>query len=210
MNRLAILAIMIMAAAGAAASPIGPYQSPNGMSVYFDLEGEVDCVAVADWEPGPEAGFSIMAYLLLTYPNTEFPFVKAWEAHVEFESNSYLPPFQGMALTPGAIDIDPDPVDYVVGCGGPAAILITGDFTLLASVELNWLGYEGTADCTVRVDGVEGSVSFPNGAGYAPEPGFPIPGRPYYCWGCECARVTAECEDIGYEELTWGAVKSLY
>ncbi len=211
MIKLTIPIILLLAAVGAFASPHVPYppeQSPNGLSVYFDLEGETYCVVVEDWTPGPEAGFTVMAYLLLTYPETDFPSVQAWEANVYVTTNSYLYPT--VSLTPGAIDIDPDPYDYVVDCGGAAAIPITGDFTMLASIELPWLGFEGTAECTAHVGGVNGSESFPDGAGYIPEPGFPIPcTSAYYSWG-DCAWIDHECFVIGTEGMAWGDIKSLY
>lgn len=205
-----ILILLLLAAVGASASPIAPQpqQAPDGMSVYFDLVGDVSCGIIEDWTPGIEAGFTVMAYLLLTFPETEFPSVKAWEAHLEIETNAYLVPV--VNLTPGAIDIDPDEDDYVVGCGGTAAIPITGDFTVLATLELRWLGYEGSAGCTITLEGVEDSVSFPAGAGYIPEPGFPIPcTSAWTTWG-PCAWIGDYCWDVGNEGMTWGQVKSLY
>ncbi len=84
------MVLMIVAFSTVAlAEPIDP--DPDGMSVYFDTEGTVYCLEVDDWEPAAGAGPEITAYLLVTRPDTPFPYIQAWEAHVEMHTNSHTP-----------------------------------------------------------------------------------------------------------------------
>ncbi|MBC8424124.1 hypothetical protein H8E07_08380 [bacterium] len=205
---LALTAMAVIAFSGfAMAQPVDP--DSDGMSFYFDTEGMNYCMQVDDWVPAIGAGPTFMGYVLVTRADTPYPSIQAWEAQVIFTSNSYTPP-TGLALTPGAADYDGDLNDYVVGCGGAAAIAITGDATVIASVELTWLGFEGHASLTVEMYGVAGSISFPEGPGYAAEAGFPSPCQCIFgTWG-PVAWVNETCNPVANEDMTWGSVKSLY
>lgn len=202
--------VFLLLATCAGAQPIDP--DPDGMGFYFDTEGIEYCIDVDDWVPAFGAGPTIMGYLIVTRPDTPFPSIQAWEAQVIIMTNSYTPP-TGLVLTPGAVDYDGDPNDYVVGCGGTAAIPITGEAVVIASVEMAWLGFEGHAEAHVELYRVQGSQSFPDGPGYAAEAGFLSPCQPYqYPWG-DCAWInhTDGCgPHIANEGMTWGAVKNLY
>ena len=203
------LIVMMLLAACASAEPIDP--DPDGMGVYFDTEGMEYCIVVDDWVPGPGAGPGVIdAFLLVTRPDTPFPTIQAWEAQINITTNSYLAPV--VTLTPGAADYDADPEDYVVGAGGANANPITGNATVIANIALEFLGFEGTASVIVTMGGVPGSLSFPDGPGYAAEAGFPSPCQSRFgVWGGN-AWINADCHGwiIANEELTWGTVKSLY
>ncbi len=200
-----ILASIIAIGGFASAQPIDP--DPDGMSIYFDTEGQDFIVLVHPWEPALDAGPTISTYLLLTRPSTPFWAVKGWEARIEFETNSFTPPL-GMTLTPGAVDLDDDPDDYVVECDDTALIPITGDVVVLASVEFSWLGFEGYAVATIHLYGVEGSASFPVSPGYISGLGLLTPCHCIFStWG-GVAFVTNEL--IRNEDMAWGDVKSLY
>lgn len=118
-------------------------------------------------------------------------------------------------MTAGATDYDGDTDDYVVGCGGAAAIPITGDATVIAWVEIAWLGFEGHAAANCLLRGVDGSLSFPDGPGYAAEAGFPSPCQNFLAplTGGYCAWINEDhgwCSVHANEDMTWGDVKGLY
>ncbi len=99
------------------------------------------------------------------------------------------------------------PDDYIAG-NWP--VPITGDATVIASVDLSWSGWEGHAEATFILRGVEDSIAFPDGSGYAPEAGFLSPCQSLFgAWG-EVAWINGGCLTVSDVELTWGAVKSLY
>ena len=199
----AILAVLIMSSLGVA-QPIDP--DSDGMSIYFDTEGTVYCLELDDWEPAAGAGPEITAYLLVTRPDTSYPGIQAWEAHVEMHTNSLTPP-TGLFLAAAFCDYHPGPDDYMAG---DWVIPITGDATAIAWVDLSWTGWEGHAEATFILRGVEGSIYFPDGPGYHAEAGFPSPCQPLFgAWG-EVAWINGGCQTVGDEEMTWGAVKGLY
>ncbi|MBC8424959.1 hypothetical protein H8E07_12615 [bacterium] len=214
-SRTVLVALAVVLICGpVAAQWIDP--DPDGMSLYFDEEATIWCGSVDDWVPAIGAGPSFSVYLIVTNPSTGFPSIRAWEARVEITTNSFIP-YEGLTLTPGAIDTDPDPDNYVVGCGGLYdGILIHDDTVVLAIAELQWLGFEGTATGTFELCGVEGSLSFSDGPGYAVAPGYLYPCQSFFGtdnWGV-CAYLNPgahECEPIiASENMTWGMVKSLY
>lgn len=167
------LAALVVASLAAVAEPIDP--DPDGMSFYFDTEATDYCLHLDYWLPGIEPGPTATAYLIVTRPDTPHPSVLAWEAHIDIVTNSYTPP-TGLTLTPGATVYDQADGDYVVGCYGDAAILITGDAVVIAWVDVAWLGFEGFATAGFFLGAIEGSESFPDGPGYESGPGlFSIP-----------------------------------
>jgi hypothetical protein len=189
----------------ASAEPIDP--DPDGMGIYFDTEGTAYCLTVDDWEPAVGAGPTIDVYLLVTRPDTPYPSILAWETHVEIISNSLIPTHY-LTVTPGCAFYMPEE-DYVIGCSY-APIPIIDDVAMIASAELSWLGTEGHAEVTFIMRGVQGSLSFPDGPGYASAPGFPSPCQPLFGeWG-EVAWVNGNCQTIAGEDMAWGMVKSLY
>ncbi|MBC8424960.1 hypothetical protein H8E07_12620 [bacterium] len=205
MLKLISILTLIIICGIAGAQPIDP--DPDGMSFYFDTEGHDWLVIVDPWEPAYGAGPTIATYLLLTRPSTPFWAVKGWEARFEYETNTFTPPL-GLTLTPGAIDLDDDPDDYVVECDDTALIPITGDVVVLASVEFSWLGFEGYAEANIHLYGVEGSASFPVSPGYISGLGLLTPCHCIFgSWG-SVAFVMNEL--IRNEGMTWGDVKSLY
>jgi hypothetical protein len=197
---LAVL-LVVLISAPVIAQPIDP--DPDGMSFYFDTEGTEYCMTVDDWEPAPYAGFCVNAFLLVTHPDTPFPRIHGWEAHIGIETNA---PSSHVNLLPGMADMDGDPDDYVIGGYGPT---ITGDATVIAWVRLRWYGFEGHAEASILLRGVDGSLSFPDGPGYWAEVGNPSPCQPLFDdWGA-CAWIGNDCTTPN-EGMTWGAVKRLY
>ena len=189
----------------AVAQPVDP--DPDGMSIYFDTEGMSWCLEVPSWEPALGAGPAIDAYLLVTNPDTPYPSILAWEAHVEIISNSLIPTLY-LDPTPGCV-VTIITEDYVMGCIANPIPIIDG-VAMIASAQLHWLGTEGHAAATFIVRGVEGSISFADGPGYASAPGFASPCQPLFgAWG-EVAWINGGCQTVGDESLTWGAVKGLY
>jgi len=209
MKTLLMLTPLVMGACGvpAGAQPLDP--DPDGMSFYFDTEGMTNCLELDDWEPAVGAGPTVMAYLLVTNPDTPFPSIQAWVAYAEIIMNSDTPTW-GLTLTPGASTYDGLPPGwYEVGCGGAAAIPITGSATVIAWAELSWLGTEGHAEATFILRGIEGSYFDPD-PGYAAAAGYPSSCQsPFGEWG-EVAWINGGCQTIGGEDLTWGAMKELY
>ena len=202
------LIVLMLIAACAAAQPVDP--NPDGMSIYFDTEGTAYCLELDDWEPTAGAGPTITAYLLVTRPDTVFPTIQAWEAHIEIVTNSYTPPSASpWQLTPGSANYTNIPGDYVVSPGHGYQPIIC-EAVLIAQVDLSWSGWEGHAEATFILEGVEGSLSFPDGPGYAAEAGFPSPCQSLFGeWG-EVAWINGDCLSMGNDDLTWGAVKRLY
>ena len=205
---LMIVALFLILGVQVLADPIDP--DPDGMGFYFDTAGTVYCLELDDWEPAVGAGPTVMAYLLVTNPDTPFPSIQGWEAFAMILTNSDMSTGY-LWLTPGAADYDGmPPGEYVVGCGGPAAIPITGGATVIAWAELSWLGTEGHAEATCIVRGLDGSPSFPDGPGYAAEMGYPSPCQSLFgTWG-EVAWINGGCQTVSDEGMTWGAVKGLY
>ncbi len=208
--RLVTLAALFVAASAAVAEPIDP--DPDGMSIYFDTDATVYCLELDDWEPAAGAGPTVTAYLIITRPFLPSPWfhtIQAWEAHLEIVTNSYtLPPTVWWLAGNGMADYGPGVDDYVIGLG--YGVPITGDATVIAWIDLPWSGWEGHAEATFILLGVEYSLSFPDGPGYAAEAGFPSPCQPLFgAWG-EVAWINGGCQTIADEELTWGAVKGLY
>ncbi|MBC8424962.1 hypothetical protein H8E07_12630 [bacterium] len=211
MQKLLFLVWLILIGCGApvTAEPIDP--DHDGMSVYFDEEATTFAYYVDDWIPAIGAGPTITAYLIITRPYLPYPFlyIRAWEAHIEIITNSLTPPLR-MQLEPCSVDYDNDPDDYVIGFCPCIGIDITGDAVILGHVELNWLGIEGRAEAEFFITGVEGSLHFPDGPGYAVEAGFPSPCQPIFgTWGL-CAWVNVHTIPIKNETMTWGDVKTLY
>jgi len=204
-----ILIVIMLLATCAGAQPSDP--DPDGMSFYFDTFGVEYCLTVDDWIPGTGNGPTVTAYLLVTRPDTPFPQILAWEAHAEILTNSYSPP-TGLTLTSGAADYDGDPDDYVVDLSH-ALLPITGDATVIAHVDISWLGYEGHAEATLILRSIEDSLYFPDNPGYAVEAGFPIPCQPLFgAWG-EVAWINMDAPACLWgtsEDMTWGMVKRLY
>ena len=204
--------ILLILGSLAVAQPLDPH--PDGMSVYFDYGGTDYCLNVDDWVPAIGAGPTVVIYLLLTRPDTPLPYVQGWEAYVEIVSNSYTPT-TSLTLTPGAVNHADEENHYVVTAGGDASIPVVGDAVILATAELTWIGFEGHAEATITVRGVEGSQLFPNSPGYYSDEGAaPIPCDPLFgTWG-PCAWINIDCgwwlDRLQDESLTWGEVKSLY
>ena len=195
----------------AVAQPIDP--DPDGMGMYFGDWGSERCLIVDDWTPGIGNGVTIVVYLLVTRPSTSLPYIQGWEAHVEIDTNSYLPT-TSLTLSPGAINLAKNLDDYVVVANGDAAIPSQGHAVTLATAELVWLGPEGHAWAEIRLGGVEGSLLFPDSPGYySDDSAAPTPCRHEFGpWGAytwvngNCIWVSDRVVD---ENLTWGEVKSL-
>jgi hypothetical protein len=194
---LALVAVLVFSSM--AMAQIDP--DPDGMSLYFDTEGMTFCMDYDGSVP-----LSITAYLLLTNASVSEPAVLGWEAHLEIESNAFsINPwvlYDGTNVGSG--------MDFIVGNGAFPLPIVDG-VCALAEVGILFFG-QIDPYAIYTVTGVEGSLSYPNGTGYAAEVGFPKPCQPIFgTWGA-CAWVNGgnNCFSIANEDMTWGSVKSLY
>ena len=105
---------------------------------------------------------------------------------------------------------------HTLDAGGDAAIPVTGEAVLLATIEMAWLGFEGRATAAIHLSSVMNSALLPDGPGYhSDEAATPTPCQSlFHSWGV-CALIDSDC-DLGWsapsanEDMTWGAVKRLY
>ncbi len=194
---LVLTAVAVLAFSGMAMAQLDP--DPDGMSVYFDAEGMTYCMDVDSAFP-----YAGTAYVLVTNPSVSEPSVMGWEARIEvtYEALSAGP----MDLLGGTNAGSGD--NYQVG-NGAAPLPIVGNVCVLATYSFLFFG-QTDPHIVFSLAGVPGSLTFPDGAGYAAAVGFPTPCQPFPgIWG-ECAWINrCECV-IGNEDLTWGQVKSLY
>lgn len=191
---LALTAIALLAFSVSASAQVDP--DPDGMGIYFDLGATQFNVAYTGmFTP-------INVYLLLTRPSGDF--VRAWECTI-VENNTFT--VAGTWTLNGGLDVDNDPMDFVVGTGQaphPAAPAI-----MLASKQM--FGTPAST-ATFLVKGVAGSVSFPGGQpGYVHTLGFNTPCQvltgdmtsPQAC-------VNVSCMVVANEDMSWSNVKALY
>jgi len=198
------LIVILLFPACAAAQPIDP--DPDGMSVFLEYEGEMDyCMTMDDWFPAPPPAGpgTITVFLLLTRPSTDQDVITNWEARVDLHCNSLLAP-DVMNVAYNHVDHDDDPDDYVI----EGYIPLSGDSTILAWFDIEYLGYEGHVEIMVELAGVEGSQVFSDGPGYQAHGVFPCQSM-LGSWG-PMAWVNGPCATIADERMAWGAVKSLY
>ncbi len=194
---LVLTAVAVLAFSGMALAQIDP--DPDGMSVYLDEEGMINC-AVVD----PMAPYAGTAYVLVTRPSVSEPSVLGWEARIEVTYDAFSAgPFDLLEGTNvGSGD------NYQVG-NGAVPLPIVGNVAVLATYSFMFFG-NPDGHLVFSLSGVPGSLSFPDGAGYAAQVGFPTPAQPITgAWG-ECCWVNRECNPIANDDMTWGQVKSLY
>jgi hypothetical protein len=193
---LALAAIALLA--GSAFAQIDP--DPDGMGVYFDMEGLVNCQEVA-FTGGPQF---VNAYLLLTNPSGAQ--VLAWEARVISDIASLSP---GSWVLNGGLNVGTDP-DFIVGMGSNAH-LVTGPTVLLASRSVMFFMITGEY-AIFTVKGVPGSASFPDGTpGYQAVLGVMTPAQsPTGSFDAPQSFVNGSCSVVANEDMAWGSVKSLY
>ncbi|MBK7703008.1 MAG: hypothetical protein IPI34_09035 [bacterium] len=191
---LALTAIALLAFSVSASAQVDP--DPDGMGIYFDMGATQFNVAYTlPFTP-------LNVYLLITRPSGDS--VRAWECTIVEENNFTVP---GTWVLNGGLDVDNDPMDFVVGNGAaphPAAPVI-----MLASKTMFGMP---TSTATFRVKGVAGSVSFPGGQpGYVHTLGFNTPcqvltgdmNAPQAC-------VNVNCVVVANEDMSWSNVKALY
>jgi hypothetical protein len=145
---LAMLAIALLASS--AMATVDP--DPDGMGVYFDLDGDVVCTTTA-------APFSnVVAYLLATNPSTG---ISGWEANIDVLGAAVAPAW---TLAAG-LDVDMSAAGFQVGIGTGALALPAAPAVVLAT----WSGFVMAPTDVIEffVSGVPGSSSFPDSPGYA-------------------------------------------
>ena len=191
---LALTAIALFAFSVSASAQVDP--DPDGMGIYFDMGATQFNVAyTGTFTP-------LNVYLLMTRPSGAQ--VLAWECTI-VEENTFTVP--GTWALNGGLDVDNDPMDFVVGNGmapHPAAPTI-----MLASKTMFGMP---TSTATFRVKGVAGSVSFPGGQpGYVHTLGFNTPCQvPTGDMNAPQACVNSNCMIVANEDMSWSNVKALY
>ncbi|MBK6900256.1 MAG: hypothetical protein IPH09_13715 [bacterium] len=191
---LALTAIALLAFSVSASAQVDP--DPDGMGIYFDMGATQFNVAyTGTFTP-------LNVYLLITRPSGDF--VRAWECTI-VESNTFT--VAGTWALNGGLDVDNDPMDFVVGTGAaphPAAPAV-----MLASKQMFGMP---TSTATFLVKGVAGSVSFPGGQpGYVHTLGFNTPCQvPTGDMNAPQACVNSNCMVVANEDMSWSNVKALY
>jgi len=191
---VALMFIMI----GSAMAQIDP--DTDGMSVYFDTEGQIYCYDTM------AENTVVTAYLLLTNPSADQ--VRAWEAHVEVEFSGWTGSWSPVNASP----MGTGPEDWMIATVPP--LEASGSAVILMWMDMHFGGLS-TDYAVFTVTGIPGSLSFPQGVpGYAPAP-YELtpcnlihdnPGDPV-AW----INRPEDCIDIvGSERNSWGAVKRLY
>ncbi len=172
---------------------------PDGIGVYFDMDGLVTCHATA-------APFEqVNAYLLATNVS-DATGISGWEAVVTVNGAPVAPAW---TLAAG-LDVDPSDTGFQVGIGVAPAALPSAPAVVLAT----WAGFimAPTDIVDFTVSDVPGSVSFAGTPGYASgsDAGLLIPfqvssGYPYVA----CAQINA-CDVVANEDMSWSQVKDLF
>ncbi len=147
---LAMLAIALLASS--AMATVDP--DPDGIGVYFDLDGDVVCTTTV----APFA--NVVAYLLATNPSAGG--ISGWEGQIWTAGAAPVAP--AWTLSAG-LDVDPSADGFQVGIGTGPLALPAAPAVVLAT----WSGFIMNSTDMVEffVSGVAGSTSFPNSPGYA-------------------------------------------
>ena len=190
-----LIALVLMTFAATAALA---YPGPDSMGIYMvdDAVGPVDtCIDL-------EAFAQVTLYMCLTNPSGDQ--VLAWEANVTKPAAGL---FGAWTLVSG-INVSADP-DFIVGLGD--APLTPNEQGVVVLMTMDALVMDASVPLSFYIDGVEGSVSFPNGnPGYQAVLGFMTdamsstggPETPVFT-------INGPCE-VANENAAWGSVKSLY
>ncbi|MFH1844200.1 MAG: hypothetical protein ABIF77_13425 [bacterium] len=190
MKRL-LIALAIVCLASTSFAQVDP--DPDGVGMYFDLDGMVYCNTFTG---GPAS-----VYLLLTNQSVDTG-VGGFEAHVDYTvpAGNFE---QGWTLPPSAINVSTAP-DFVVGFG---VALPHSNAIVLATYGVLVFGVE-CMTFNVRASD-SGNLLYADGV----DPGLLIPmqvssnGSPYGA-GLNCA----DCLEVvlDSDQQTWGQMKSLY
>ena len=196
MKKLLALAA-IAAFATTAFAQIDP--DPDGMGVYFDMEGAANCKEIV-FNGAP---IMVDAYLLLTNPSGAQ--VLAWEARVISDVAALS---AGTWALNGGLNVGSDP-DFIVGMGATPH-MVTGPTVMLASRQIMFFMVTGEY-ATFTVQGVPGSASFDGTPGYQAVLGVMTPAQsPTGSYDAPQSFVNGSCDVVANEDMAWGSVKSLY
>ncbi len=194
-----LTALLTIFALLTAATAFAQDNDPDGIGVYFDLDGLVTChYTAAPFE-------QVTAYLLATNVS-DATGISGWEAVVSVGGAPVAPAW---TLAAG-LDVDPSDTGFQVGIGVAPAALPSAPAVVLAT----WAGFimAPTDIVDFTVSDVPGSVSFAGTPGYASgsDAGLLIPfqvssGYPYVA----CAQINA-CDVVANEDMSWSQVKDLF
>ncbi len=175
---------------------------PNGIGIYFDLDGDVVCTTTA----APFA--NVTAYLLATNIDATSG-ISGWEAMITTGGAAPVAPAWTLAA---GLDVDDSPEGFQVGIG-TVSPLPFGTTILMAT----WSGFVMNSTDMIEffVSGVPGSVSFPSTPGYAAGDNAGDLREMQVSSGTGMSMPVAainapECSVVSNENLTFSNVKSLY
>ncbi|MBC8366474.1 hypothetical protein H8E52_03605 [bacterium] len=204
MKKMLVLSMVaVLAFSSFAMAQIDP--DDDGMGIYFDTGATIFCVeTIGSYQP-------ITAYLVVTNHSVAEPAILGWEARLEIDGNPMVAIPSSWNLTSGALNVGSGD-DYICGTTNPP-LAFTGTATVLADITLTFIGYEVGPYANFSVGRATGSLTYPDGGGYASQVGFPTPCQHIFgAWGTPSAWVNGgeNCDIIANEEMTWGSVKTLY
>jgi len=199
MKTLLTLLVVVLVPVGVMAT-VDP--DPNGIGVYFDLDGDVVCTTTS----APFA--NTVAYLLVTNPDASSG-VSGWEAQIWTEGAAPAAPMWTLSA---GLDVDPSPAGFQVGIG-TISPLPYGITVLLAT----WSAFVMSPfdEISFFVTGVPGSVSFPGSPGYAVGDNAgdlrPLQVSSGTGLTAPVAMINSiECSVVANEDMTFSGVKALY
>ncbi len=193
--------LLVLSMIGLLASSALAYPGPDSFGCYLETE-YVGYPAICT-----DAAFleHVFLYVMVTdISNTQ---VAAWEAVVTVSNEAA---WVGNWVLSGGINFATPP-EYAVGAGADPLLPNAVNAVELMSIDL--LILSDAAPIEVHISGVPGSLSFPDGPGYAWDAGFPVP-----CFTSTGGPTTpvfivnpgGPCTIVGNEDASWGAVKTLY
>jgi len=194
----ALTSILVLLLAGVAFAQAD--SDPDGLGVYFDVDGLITCSTTT-------VPFQMVtAYLLITNLSDTFG-VSGWETVIDVQGPAVAPAW---TLTAG-LDVDPSVNGFQVGIGTGVLALPASPAVTLAT----WAGFIMSPVDVVSfvISNVPGSTSFANSPGYASGSNagvlIPLQVSSGYPYGAPAAQINA-CDVIANEDLSFSNVKNLF
>lgn len=194
--------LLVLSTIGLLASGAVAYPGPDSFGCYLEVTDPEPMITNEICTTAAFLDHVLLHVLITDLSNAQ---VKAWEALVTISNESA---WVGNWVLDGGTNYSTPP-EFVVGAGADPIFPNAEGAAELMSIDL--LILSDVAPIEVFIDGVPGSLSFPDGPGYAWEAGFPVPcftstGGPT----TPVFEINGLCEIMGNEDASWGAVKSLF